>query len=50
VGLSLDTLVDRFHETKPQMMGPPGRFKLSFQAVIARLFGEDTAIAVEERL
>jgi hypothetical protein len=50
VGLSLDTLVARFHETKPQVMGPPGRFKLSFQAMVARLFGEDVAIAVEERL
>lgn len=33
-----------------QVMGPPNRFKLSFQAMVARLFGEDVAIAVEERL
>lgn len=48
--LSLETLIARFLETAPHVMGPKSRFKLNFLAVIARLFGEAQAIEVERRL
>lgn len=48
--LSLDTLVDRFHETESQVSGPKSRFKLTFLAVVARLFGEAEAIRLEKEL
>jgi Nucleotidyltransferase of unknown function (DUF6036) len=48
--LSLDVLVERYRETLPQVMGPKSRFKLNFLAVVARLFGEEQAIALEERI
>lgn len=48
--LSLPTLVERYHETVPQVMGPRSRFKLNFLAVVARLFGEDRALDLEKTL
>ena len=48
--LSLETLIERYRETLPQVMGPKSRFKLNFLAVIARLFGEDEALVLEKRL
>ena len=48
--LSLETLIERYHETRPQVMGPEERFRLSFLALVARLFGEAKAIEVERSL
>ena len=48
--LSLETLIERYRETEPQVMGPKSRFKLNFLAVVARLFGEDEAIKLESSL
>ncbi|MBI5545689.1 MAG: hypothetical protein HY901_17515 [Deltaproteobacteria bacterium] len=48
--LSLETLIERYRETLPQVMGPKSRFKLNFLAVVARLFGEDEALELEKRL
>lgn len=48
--LSLETLVERYRETLPQVMGPKARFKLNFLAVVARLFGETRAIDLESEL
>lgn len=50
VALDLDTLIERYHETKGQVTGSPAMFKVKFQAVIARLFGEDVATSIERRL
>ena len=50
VTLSLDTLIERFHETKAQVTGSPGMFKVKFQAMIARLFGENVAREIEDKL
>jgi hypothetical protein len=50
VGLRLETLIERFHETKDQVTGRPQLFKLKFLAVTARLFGEKIAQGVEAEL
>jgi hypothetical protein len=48
--LSLSTLIERYEETKGQVMGPPNRFKLNFLAVVARLFGEKIARELDQNL
>jgi hypothetical protein len=48
--LKLETLVARYRETLPQVMGPKSRFKLNFLAVVARLFGEEAALRLEGKL
>ncbi len=48
--LDLQTLIERYHETKDVVTGPPARFRRSFLALIARLFGEDVAEELENRL
>jgi hypothetical protein len=48
--LSLPTLVERYHEMKRQISGPRSRFKASFLAVVAKLFGSAKAIEVGKRL
>jgi hypothetical protein len=48
--LALETLIERYRETEPQAMGPKSRFELNFLAVIARLFGESTALELESEL
>lgn len=50
VPLSLETLIERYGESLSQVIGPVGRFRLNFLALIERLFGEKTAEAVEDRL
>ena len=50
VGLSLEVLVDRFHETKGQVTGRHESFVIKFQSMVARLFGEETAAAIEGQL
>ncbi len=48
--LKLKTLVERYYETKDHVIGPPSRFKLSFLAMVARLFGEECALDLESTL
>lgn len=50
VGLSLEILVERFHETKEQVTGRHESFVIKFQSMVARLFGEDIAEAIEAQL
>ena len=47
--LDLETLVARYLETVPQVMGRIETHRLNFLAAIARLFGEAAAEAVEVR-
>jgi hypothetical protein len=48
--LSLDTLVARYHETVPQVMGPKSRFQLNFLMAVARVFGDEVARRMEDVL
>lgn len=48
--LSLDTLIERYHETLDQVIGSIENFRISFLAAVARLFGEEVAVQAEERL
>jgi hypothetical protein len=48
--LSLDTLLERYHEMKRQVSGPRSRFKASFLAVVVKLFGKASAAELEKRL
>lgn len=48
--LSLETLIERYRETLPQVMGPPERFRTSFLAMIERLFGPQVATLTEGSL
>lgn len=50
LGLSLEVLIARFHETKGQVTGRQESFIIKFQAMVGRLFGEETAAAIEGRL
>jgi len=45
--LSLATLVSRYEESRPQFIGHPANLKLSFLALVARLFGEKEAERVD---
>lgn len=47
--LDLETLVERYLETRPQVMGSLESHRLNFLAAIARLFGEADAEAVDRR-
>lgn len=48
--LSLATLVERFHETRTQRIGSMVELKLSFLALVERLFGPEKAKEVERGL
>jgi hypothetical protein len=48
--LSLETLVSRYEESRPQFIGHPGNLKLSFLALVARLFGEEEARRVDREI
>jgi hypothetical protein len=48
--LSLATLVERYQEMKSQVSGPRSRFKSSFLAIVAKLFGPAKSTAVGKRL
>jgi hypothetical protein len=48
--LSLGTLVERYQEMKSQVSGPRARFRESFLAVIAKLFGKAKAVEIGKRL
>jgi hypothetical protein len=48
--LSLATLVSRYEESRPQFIGHPANLKLSFLALVARLFGEEEARRVETEI
>ena len=45
--LSLSTLISRYEESRPQFSGHPASLKLSFLALVARLFGEEEAKRVD---
>ena len=47
--LSLDTLVERYLETMPQVMGSKEMHRLNFLAAISRLFGERAAADADLR-
>jgi hypothetical protein len=47
VPLDLETLIARYQETVPQVVGSKQMHRLNFLAAIARLFGEDTAAKVD---
>ncbi len=48
--LSLATLISRYEESRPQFIGNPANLKLSFLALVARLFGEKEARRVETEI
>ena len=48
--LSLATLVSRYEESRPQFIGHPANLKLSFLALVARLFGEEEAKRVDREI
>ena len=48
--LSLPTLVSRYEESTPQFIGHPANLKLSFLALVARLFGEEEAKRVDREI
>jgi hypothetical protein len=48
--LSLQKLVERFHEMKREVSWPRARFTESFVGLIARLFGPKQAATIEKRL
>jgi hypothetical protein len=48
--LSLATLVSRYEESRPQFIGHPANLKLSFLALVARLFGEEEARRVDREI
>jgi hypothetical protein len=48
--LSLATLISRYEESRPQFIGHPSNLKLSFLALVARLFGEDEATRIEREI
>lgn len=45
--LNVATLVERYRETVPQVMGSKAMHRLNFLAAIARLFGDEKAAEVE---
>lgn len=47
--LDLETLVERYVETRPQVMGSLESHRLNFLAAIARLFGEEQAEEIDRR-
>jgi hypothetical protein len=48
--LSLVTLISRYEESGPQFIGHPANLKLSFPALVARLFGEEEAKRVDPEI
>jgi hypothetical protein len=48
--LSLATLVSRYEESRPQFIGHPANLRLSFLALVARLFGEEEAKRVDRKI
>ena len=48
--LSLATLIERYHETRSTIIGPEFRFKGGFLSLVARLFGDHEAEALEDCL
>ena len=47
--LSLETLIERYLETKPQVMGSKEMHRLNFLAAVSRLFGEKAASETDAR-
>ena len=45
--LKVGTLVERYRETVPQVMGSKEMHRLNFLAAIARLFGDEKAAEVD---
>lgn len=48
--LKLETLIERYRESKTQVIGPAQRFRNNFLALVERLYGENTAVALEKTL
>ena len=48
--LSLATLIARYKETRSTLFGPESRLKVSFLALVVRLFGEKCADAIQAEL
>lgn len=48
--LSLDTLVERYEESRGQFIGNPANLRLAFLALVARLFGDEEARRLEGKL
>lgn len=48
--LSLDTLIERYEESRVQFIGNPADLRLGFLALVARLFGEGEAKRLEKKL
>ena len=48
--LSLDTLVERYEESRVQFIGNPADLRLAFLALVARLFGEGEAERLGRKL
>lgn len=48
--LDLETLIERYYETRTQVTGSQEDFTIGFLALVGRLFGEKVAKAVERRL
>lgn len=48
--LDLETLVARYYATRTQVTGSPAAFRLSFLALVDRLFGAEVAMLIEARL
>ncbi len=49
VALNLDALVERYRETRTQVVGSAEMHRLNFLAAVARLFGAAKAEEVEKR-
>jgi hypothetical protein len=47
---TLDALLARYHETRHTLIGPERRLRTSFLALVTRLFGEDCADALQQRV
>lgn len=47
--MELETLVGRYEETLPQVLGSKEMHRLNFLAAVSRLFGDDAAQAVDGR-
>ena len=46
----LETLIERYYDTRTQVIGPEVALTLSFLSLVDRLFGAELATKVEERL
>ena len=46
----LETLIERYYDTRTQVTGLEGAFTLSFLSLVDRLFGPELAGKVERRL